>query len=80
MKLKSVEDLEHFLLEMSSPQTAALMNFSSAFISFVQEYLIEDDHMKIILAGVRILSKPHSMPDSTTFRADHEVCTNGRKD
>jgi hypothetical protein len=33
------------------------MNFASAFITFIEECLIEDDHMKIVLAGVRILSK-----------------------
>lgn len=34
------------------------MNFASSFITFVEEFLIEDDdNMKIILTGVRILSK-----------------------
>ena len=34
------------------------MNFASSFITFVEELLIDDDdNMKIILTGVRILSK-----------------------
>ena len=36
------------------------MNFASSFITFVEECLIEDDNMKIILTGVRILSKVNS--------------------
>jgi len=35
------------------------MNFASSFIAFVDEYLLEDSNMKIILTGVRILSKWH---------------------
>lgn len=32
------------------------MNFASSFITFVEENLIEDDNMKIVLTGLRLLS------------------------
>lgn len=59
MKLRAVEDLEKFLGEMSSQQKQALFNYASSFITFVEESLIDDDHMKIVLTGIRILSKPY---------------------
>lgn len=57
MKLHSVEDLEKFMNEMTQAQKQQLLNFSSSFITFVQDFLIEDENMKIILTGVRILSE-----------------------
>lgn len=58
MKLRSVEDLEKFMNEMSSQQKQQLLNFASSFITFVEDFFIEDGDMKIVLIGVRILSKP----------------------
>lgn len=40
MKLKSVEDLEKFMNEMSVAQKQQLMNFASSFITFVEDFLI----------------------------------------
>ena len=57
MKLKAVEDLEHFLGEMSSLQKQAVLNYASSFITFVEDNLIDDINMKIVLTGIRILSK-----------------------
>ena len=57
MKLKAVEDLECFMNEMSSQQKQALFNYASSFITFVEDSLIEDEHIKIVLTGIRILSK-----------------------
>lgn len=57
MKLKMVEDLEEILNELNHVQKSQFMNYASAFISFVEETLLDDDNMKILLAGLRILSK-----------------------
>ena len=57
MKQRSVEDLEKFILDMTSVQKYKLMNFASTFIAFISEFFIEDEDMRIILAGVRILSR-----------------------
>ncbi len=57
MKLKAVEDMERVMLEMNSSQKQQLMNFASSFITFVEENLVEDDNMKIVLTGLRLLSK-----------------------
>ena len=54
------------------------MNFASSFITFVEEHLIEDDNMKIILTGVRILS--NSIGFDNGYRVHNEECTDGRKD
>jgi hypothetical protein len=56
MKLRAVEDVERFMNDMSSQQKQMLMNFASSFITFVEENLVEDDNMKIVLSGIRILS------------------------
>lgn len=57
MKLRSVEDLEKFMNEMSAQQKQQLLNFASSFITFVEDFFIEDEDMKVVLVGVRILSK-----------------------
>lgn len=57
MKLKMVEDLEEILNEMNHIQRQQFMNYASAFITFVEETLLTDDNMKILLSGIRILSK-----------------------
>lgn len=56
MKLKVVEDLEKFLIDINDTQKQSLMNYASSFITFIEQYLIADENMKIILAGIRILS------------------------
>jgi hypothetical protein len=56
-KLRAVEDIERFMYDMPSNQKQQLMNFASSFIAFVEEHLIEDDNMRTVLAGIRILSK-----------------------
>jgi hypothetical protein len=33
------------------------MNFASSFIAFVEENLLDDDNMRTVLAGIRIMSK-----------------------
>jgi hypothetical protein len=33
------------------------MNYASSLITFVEENLIDDDNMKIVLTGIRIMSK-----------------------
>ncbi|CDW76684.1 UNKNOWN [Stylonychia lemnae] len=55
MKLKVVEDLEKFMVEMSNQQKQQFMNYCSSFITFVEQFLIQDDNMKIVLSGIRIL-------------------------
>jgi hypothetical protein len=52
-----LEDIERFMYDMPSHQKQQLMNFASSFIAFVEEHLIEDDNMRTVLAGIRILSK-----------------------
>ena len=45
------------MYDMPSHQKQQLMNLASSFIAFVEEHLIEDDNMRTVLAGIRILSK-----------------------
>ena len=45
------------MYDMPSHQKQQLMNFASSFIAFVEEHLIEDENMRTVLAGIRILSK-----------------------
>ena len=57
MKLKNVEDLEQLLQELNPAQKHQFLNYASSFIQFVEDTLIQDINMKILLAGIRILSK-----------------------
>ena len=43
------------------------MNFSSSFIKFIENCLIEDENMKIILTGIRLLSKLMFIKDILEF-------------
>eukprot|EP00347_Sterkiella_histriomuscorum_P018265 403346170 len=55
IKLRVVEDLEKFIYEMSLQQKQQFMHYCSSFITFVEQFLINDDNMKIVLGGIRIL-------------------------
>lgn len=50
------------------------MNFASSFITFIEEFLIEDDNMKLILTGIRLLSNIFSLD---FFRIRDEECIDG---
>jgi hypothetical protein len=77
-KLRAVEDIERFMYDMPSHQKQQLMNFASSFIAFVEEHLIEDDNMRTVLAGIRILSK--DIEYSTFIRIHDEERLDGRED
>lgn len=61
IKLRCIEDLDFVLTGLSDPQNemdlVQLMNYSSSFIQFIEEYLLQDSYkdIKVIFTAIKAI-------------------------
>lgn len=55
--MKVVEDLESLIYKLSQKEKSTFLNYTSSFINFIQDTLLQDNNMKILNSGIKILSK-----------------------